>query len=143
MNIQATSVEDYLAKTGDYEPALRQLDEIIQTSAPHLERKLFGNMGNGVAVGYGLMPYQSKSMKEPGQWPLIGLAAQKNYMALYICAIIDGVYVAERHEKELGKVNIGRSCIRFKKFEDLNLVTVRKILTDLDTRFASGETLFP
>lgn len=143
MNIQATSIDDYFAKTGDYEPALRQLDEVIQTSAPHLERKLFRNMGNGVAVGYGLISYQSKSMKEPGQWPLIGLAAQKNYMAMYICAVIDGKYIAETHEKELGKVNVGKSCVRFKKFEDLDLDNVRKILANLDDRYASGETLFP
>lgn len=143
MNIQASNVDEYFAKTGDYESALRQLDEVIQTSAPHLERALFGNMGNGVAVGYGLMPYQSKSMKEPGEWPLIGLAAQKNYMALYICSVIDGKYIAEIYEKELGKVNIGRSCIRFKQLDDLNLDVVRKILAELDTRFARGETLFP
>ncbi len=143
MNIQASTIEEYFQKTSEYEPELRKLDELIRSSAPHLERELFGNMGNGVAIGYGLMKYQSKSMKEPGQWPLLGLAAQKNYMALYICAIIDGQYVAEAHEKELGNVNIGRSCIRFKKFEDLNLETVRRILSDLDSRFARGETLFP
>jgi len=39
-----------------------------------------------------------------------------------------GEYIAEKHKKELGKVSVGRSCIRFKKVEDLNLKTLEKVI---------------
>lgn len=142
MNIQANTVDEYFAKTDEREPTLRELDALIRKSAPHLQRTLFKNMGNGVAIGYGMMPYQSSAMKEPGEWPLVALANQKHYMTLYICALIDGQYVAEKYKKELGNVNIGRSCIRFKKLEDIHRTALEKILIDLDARYAAGEKLY-
>ena len=94
-------------------------------------------------IGYGNMPYKTKSSKELTEWPLVLLAAQKNYMSLYLCAVEkNSQYIAEKYEKELGKVNIGKSCIRFKNLEDLNLETVKKLLKDLDKRYARGEKLF-
>jgi hypothetical protein len=53
---------------------------------------------------------------------------QKNYVSLYVCAVIDGRYVAEAHKKELGKVSVGKSCIRFKKVEDVNLPALKKVI---------------
>jgi hypothetical protein len=99
-------------------------------------------MGNGVAIGFGMMPYHSSSMKTPGTWPLLGLANQKHYMALYVCAVIDGQYVAERHKDKLGNVDIGRSCIRFKKLSDVNLDFLASMLQELDVRYQRGEKLF-
>lgn len=141
MRIEASSVEDYLSKTGDYEPQLHQLDELIQENAPNLKRD-FLNTKSTTMIAYGMMPYETRT---PGitEWPLVALAAQKNYMALYICALNkNGEYTAENHKSELGKVSVGKSCIRFKKLEDLNLETVRKLLKDLDKRYAAGEKLF-
>ena len=142
MKIEADSFEDYLKKTGDYGSQLKELDKLIRKEAPDLKPKMFQNMGGGSALGYGMMPYQSTAMKEPGEWPLVALAAQKNYIALYVCAVIDGQYVAEANKGKLGKVNIGKSCIRFKKVDDLNLETIKEILKDLNKRYKSGEKLF-
>ncbi len=61
-------------------------------------------------------------------WPIIALANQKNYISLYICALDKGQYLAEKHKNELGKVSMGRSCIRFKKLEDLNLKILAKVI---------------
>jgi hypothetical protein len=47
---------------------------------------------------------------------------------LYVCAVHNGEYLAEKHAKELGKVSVGKSCIRFKKVEDLNLPVLKKII---------------
>ena len=33
----------------------------------------------------------------------------------------NGEYVAEKNKARLGKVSVGKSCIRFKKLEDINL----------------------
>ncbi len=68
--------------------------------------------------------------KETIDWPVIALASQKNYISLYVCCITDGQYLAERNKKELGKVSVGKSCIRFKKLEDLNLPALKKLLKE-------------
>lgn len=141
MNIQASSIDDYFTKTGEHEPELRQLDALIREAAPHLEPTLASSM-NWTMVGYGLVPYKTKSMKEPVDYPLVALAAQKNHLALYVMAVEDGEYVAEKYADKLGKVSVGKSCIRFKNYADLDHATLRLILTQLDTRFASGEKMF-
>ena len=46
-------------------------------------------------------------------WPLIALAAQKRHLSLYVCAVVDGGYLAEERAERLGKVSCGKSCIRF------------------------------
>jgi hypothetical protein len=58
----------------------------------------------------------------------VALASQKNYMSLYVCAVEDGEYLAEKYGNKLGKVSVGKSCIRFKKLEDLNLPALNKVL---------------
>lgn len=141
MKIEAKNVEDYLSKAGKYESDLREVDKVIRKTAPHLEPVLTSGMASTM-IGYGNMPYQAKSSKVAGEWPLVLLAAQKNYMALYLCATNDGQYVAEKYQSQLGKVSVGKSCVRFKKLEDLNLDTVKTILKDLDKRFLSGEKAF-
>ena len=68
------------------------------------------------------------AQKEIIDWPVIALASQKNYISLYVCCVVDGTYVAEAHAAQLGNVSVGKSCIRFKKWEDLNIATVKKVL---------------
>lgn len=141
MNTQATTREEYMSQAGDREPAIRELDELIQESGPALKPVLAGGM-SGKMLGYGMQPYKPKSAKVATEWPVVMLAAQKNYISLYICALIDGKYMAEVYEDRLGKVNCGKSCIRFKKLGDLNQGTVREMLEDINTRFKNGEKLY-
>lgn len=141
MNISADTVEEYLAKAGGYESDLRSLDKLIRKIAPGLKPVLAGGM-TGKMLGYGLMPYKPKSAKVATEWPLVALAAQKNYMALYVCALEDGQYIAEKHKDKLGKVSVGKSCIRFKRLDDLDLKTVTTIVKNLDKRYQAGEKLY-
>ena len=53
-------------------------------------------------LGYGLMPYRPASAKETTMWPLIALAAQKRHLSLYVCAVVDGQYLAESRAAALG-----------------------------------------
>ncbi len=142
MKIEAKTVEEYLSKVGERESQLRELDKLIQKNAPHLKQPVLTEGMASTMIGYGMMPYQSKSMKTPGEWPLVILAAQKNYISLYLCAVENNEYIAEKYKKDLGKVSVGKSCIRFKKLEDLNLKIIKKLLKDLDSRYATGEKLF-
>jgi hypothetical protein len=141
MNIDAKTREDYLSKTGEREPELRELDKLIRETAPGLEPVLFGGM-TGKMLGYGMQPYKTKSMKVESEWPVVALAAQKNYISLYVCALVDGQYMAEVYQDRLGKVSCGKSCIGFRKLSDLNLDTVKEILVKINSRFENGEKLY-
>lgn len=141
MKVDADTREEYFVAAAEREPELRRLDEIIQQEAPGL-KLMYLRTDTTTMLGYGPIPYKTKSMKEPIEWPLIALAAQKNHMSLYVCAIEDGEYIAEKLQPELGKVKCGKSCVRFKKIEDLNLETVRTMLRDLNRRYVAGEKLY-
>lgn len=120
---KAKSVEAYLsAIPKDRKDLILFLHGFIQKSVPKLKPHFAYNM-----LGYGSFPYLNYK-KEPIQWPVIALANQKNYISLYVCALDHGIYIAEKHKKELGKVSVGKSCIRFKKLEDLNLPGLKKVL---------------
>jgi uncharacterized protein DUF1801 len=71
-------------------------------------------------MGIGMATYSwRKSM-------LFALAAQKKYLALYVC---DTPLVA-KHRARLGAVDCGKSCIRFKSLDDLNLDGVEALLAE-------------
>ena len=53
-----------------------------------------------------------------------GLASQKQYLALYVCE----VDVLKEFPGEFAHLNCGKSCIRFRKMEDLPQATVKKVL---------------
>lgn len=143
MNVDVKTIDEYFAAAGEREPAMRIVDEVVRKAAPNLEQVLFGGM-SGKMIGYGMQPYRSKSMKkgETAEWPLIALANQKNYISLYVMAVENGEYIAEKNAARLGEVSVGKSCIRFKKLEDLNLNVVAEIVGNIAQRVAAGEKLF-
>lgn len=121
--IKATTVQEYLDSVPpERQEAVLFMHNFIQKTAPKLKAHFAYNM-----LGYGSFLYKNNK-KEMLEWPVVSLANQKNYLSLYICSIIDGKYLAETYKKELGKVSVGKSCIRFKKIEDLNLTTLKKVL---------------
>ena len=67
-----------------------------------------------VMLGYGLYHYEYASGRD-GDWFVVGLASQNNYVSLYICACDTDGYLAESNQSRLGKVLVGRSCIGFKE----------------------------
>ncbi len=70
-------------------------------------------------LAYGKYHYKYASGRE-GDWATISLAPNKNYISLYLmCADISKGYFAEAHKAELPKASVGKSCIRYKKFEDM------------------------
>jgi hypothetical protein len=140
VEIEAGSREEYFAAVGDREPELRELDAFIREHAPSLPPVL--SRGMGAMLGYGEQPYQSKSMKEPIDWPVVALAAQKRHISLYLCALEDGQYVAEKYAAELGNVDCGKSCVRFTKADRINRDGLAKVLADINRRFVAGERLY-
>jgi hypothetical protein len=120
---KATTVEEYIDSVpADRKPTIVFLHDFIQKVAPSLKPHFASNM-----LGYGSFPYKNYK-KEMIEWPVIAVANQKNYISVYACSVIDGKYVAETYAKELGKVSVGKSCIRFKKLDDINLDVFKKVL---------------
>src|SRR3989344_4718288 len=122
-SIKAGSVKEYLDAVPDERKEIMLfLHNFIKKTSPKLKSHFAYNM-----LGYGSFPYLNYK-KEVVQWPVIALANQKNYVSLYVCSIDNGTYVAEKYKKELGKVSVGKSCIRFKKLEDINLPVLKKVI---------------
>jgi hypothetical protein len=119
----AKNCKDYIKAIPDGRKEIIEfLDDLIQKTVPKLERYFATNM-----LGYGKFQYLD-SKKKPNDWPIISLANQKNYVSLYVCAVEGGQYIADLYKDELGKVSVGKSCIRFKKLEDLHIPTLKKVL---------------
>ena len=119
---RATSVDDYLDELPEERrEVVSKVRRFILKNLPkgYSESMAFGMIGYGIPL--------SKYPKTYNGQPLsfAALAAQKNYYALYLMT----VYGDEAAEKKLRdgfakagkKLDIGKSCIRFKKVEDLAL----------------------
>jgi len=121
--VKAKTVKEYFAiLPAERKAPIAFLHKFIQKSAPKLKSVFAYNM-----PGYGSFVYKNYK-NETVDWPIIALASQKNYISVYVCAVDKGEYIAEKYKKALGKVSVGRSCIRFKKLEDLNLATLKKVI---------------
>lgn len=121
--VKAKSVEEYFAMLPkERKEPITFLHKFIQEAASSLEVHFAYNM-----LGYGSFKYKNYK-KEIINWPTISLASQKNYISLYICSVQNGEYLVEKYKNELGKVNVGKSCIRFKKIEDINLKVLEKVI---------------
>ena len=121
--VKAKSVKEYFDMLSpERRTPMEFLHKFIQKVAPSLKVNFIYNM-----PGYGSFKYKNHK-KEILDWPIIALASQKNYMSIYVCAIDGNEYIAEKYARDLGRVSVGRSCIRFKKLEDLNLKTFEKVI---------------
>lgn len=117
----AGSIDDYIAQIDEpRRTEIAALDELISATVPKLERHLMGQMGSQM-IGYGPYHYKYASGRE-GDTAIISLASQKRHISLYVmCADQDsGEYLAEKFEPLLGKVSVGKSCVRFTKLENVD-----------------------
>jgi hypothetical protein len=131
------AIEAWFAAVGPREEELRRVDALVTAAAPGIDRQLVP-MGAGAMLGYGLMPYRPKSAKEPTMWPLIALAAQKRHLSLYVCAVVDGGYLAESRAGRLGKVSCGKSCIRFTSLDTVDTDELSALVSDAVDATAAG-----
>ena len=125
MLIAAASVQEYLSKLPeDRRAALQKVREtILENLDPQYEEGTqYGMIGYFVPhrvfpAGYHCDP------KQP--LPFAGLASQKNYMSVYLmCIYLDsehGKWFLDAWKKTGKKLDMGKSCIRFTRVEDLAL----------------------
>jgi hypothetical protein len=134
-------VDAWLAAAGEREGELRRVDALVQAAAPDIDRQLVP-AGSGRMLGYGLMPYKPRSATVATQVPLISLAAQKRHLSLYVCAVVDGEYLAESRAARLGKVSCGKSCIRFTSLDRVDTVALDQLVRDAVASTAEGRNAY-
>ena len=123
--LKVSTPAEYIANVDEGRKAdVAALDALIRKLAPKLEPFIHSGM-----LGYGPMHYKYASGWE-GDSCRIGVASNKNYISLYVCACDDKGYVPERYKKALPKAKIGKSCVRFKRLSDLDPGALEKLIRE-------------
>jgi hypothetical protein len=89
-------------------------------------------------VGFGTYHYRYDSGRE-GDAHRIAVAVRKTGISLYVLALTeDGRYLAESRADQFPRANVGKSCIRFKRLDDLDLDALRTLLEEAGRLPAPG-----
>ncbi len=138
MRSSAKTVDQYLASLPeDRRAAMQSVREVV-----------LKNLGKGYeeCMQYGMIGYVvPHSVYPPGYHcdpkqplPFAGLASQKNYMSLYLMFIYDHpeheAWFLDAWAKSGKKLDMGKSCVRFKKIEDLPLKVVGQAIKRVPAR---------
>jgi hypothetical protein len=115
-------VGDYIASLPNgRREIVESIHHAITEAVPELEVRMWKTF-----IGYGTYHYTYASGRE-GDWFPIGLTNNKGYVSLYLCAGDETGYLAETNAGRLGNVNVGKSCVRIKRLEDVNLDVVAEL----------------
>jgi uncharacterized protein YdhG (YjbR/CyaY superfamily) len=134
MQSKATTVEQYIAELpAERKKAIETLRKVIKKNLPN---------GFEECMGYGMICYVVPLSSYPAGYhvdpalPLgfISLASQKNFIALYhMCVYGDpklSKWFAEEYVKlGIGKLDMGKSCIRFKNLEKIPYELIGELCT--------------
>lgn len=132
MQSKATTVEEYLSNLpDDRRAAVQAVRSLILANldADYEEGMQYGMIGYYVPhrifpAGYHCNP------AEP--LPFAGLASQKNHLSLYLmCHYMveqEGRWLRDAWEKTGKKLDMGKSCIRFKRVDDLALDVIAEAI---------------
>ncbi len=144
MRKTTTDPSTYIASlTDDARGDMERLDELISGVMQDHSRVVWEGVFWGgteqTIIGYGnLTMTQSKGRKV--EWFLVGLALQKSHISVYVNAVEDGQYVAEKYRQDLGKVKVGKSSIAIKQLDDVNLESLAKVVTIARNQLAGTTT---
>jgi uncharacterized protein YdhG (YjbR/CyaY superfamily) len=124
MQSKATTPEQYLSELPeDRKEAMLKLSNAIKENLPQ---------GFEEVISYGMLGYVVPHSIYPTGYhcdpklplPFINLASQKNFIALYHMGIyanknLESWFVSEYPKHVKTKLDMGKSCIRFKKMDDI------------------------
>jgi uncharacterized protein YdhG (YjbR/CyaY superfamily) len=132
---KATTVDEYLQELPEERRAV--VAAVRKVILKHLPK------GYQEAMTYGMPTYEVPLADLPTTYnsqPLcyVSLAAQKNYYAIYLmCAYMNakGQKMLEDGFKKAGKkLDMGKSCIRFKKLDDVPWDVIGKIIASVSMK---------
>jgi len=132
---QAATVEAYLD----------QLPEDRRAAISAVRKAILKNLPKGYeeVMNYGMITYQIPLERYPNTYngqPLCyaGLASQKNHMAVYLMCVYGSkeieTWFREEFKKAGKKLDMGKSCVRFKKLEHLPLAVIGKAIKKVSAK---------
>jgi hypothetical protein len=129
-----TTPDEFIAGLPDaVRDDIATLDTVIAEEMQGTERVLWeGPMWGGTdqrIIGYGSHQYVNRSGTHV-DWYVIGLAAQKNYLSLYVNAADADGYILGRYAAKLGKVKIGSANATFKRASDIDLDVLGQMVAE-------------
>ncbi len=138
MKSAATTVEAYLAT----------LPEDRRTAIEAVRKVILDNLDEGYEEGiqYGMIGYYVPHRVYPAGYhcdpkqplPFAALASQKGHMSLYVMCIYghDGLrsWFEDAWAKTGKKLDMGKSCVRFKKLDDLALDVIGEAIRRVPAR---------
>lgn len=130
------TVQDYIAQLPEERKvAIEKLREVILANLPQ---------GFEETISYGMIAYVVPHTIYPAGYhcdtktplPFISLASQKNFIALYHMGIyakeeIKNWFVREYPQHSTTKLDMGKSCIRFKKIDKIPYSLIGKLATKM------------
>jgi hypothetical protein len=126
---KATTVQEYLDELpADRRAVVAAVRDVILRHLPN---------GYSEAINWGMINYEVPRERYPNTYngqPLCyaGLAAQKNHYALYLMCVYGNAKQEGRLRREFEKagkkLDMGKSCVRFRKLEDLVLDAIGKVI---------------
>jgi uncharacterized protein YdhG (YjbR/CyaY superfamily) len=134
MQSKATTPEQYLSELPeDRKEAMLKLRKAIKENLPQ---------GFEEVISYGMLGYVVPHSIYPSGYhcdpklplPFINLASQKNFIALYHMGIyadknLESWFVSEYPKHVKTKLDMGKSCIRFKKMDDIPFDFIGELAT--------------
>ncbi|MBE4947465.1 DUF1801 domain-containing protein [Chryseobacterium culicis] len=136
MQIQSVSIEDYISKIPEErQEAFKKLYDTVKDNLP----KGFEEATNYGMIGWvvPLETYPAGYHCAPGTpLPFINVASQKNFIALYHMGLYSTPelldwFVAEYPKHSKKKLDMGKSCVRFKKVEDIPFDLIAELSTKM------------
>lgn len=133
MRSEATTVDQYLAELqDDRRVAIETVrDTIVENLAPGFEE----------TMNWGMITYQIPLETYPDTYngqPLMyaALASQKNHMAVYLTAVYSNEdsrdAFLERYRESGKRLDMGKSCVRFRKLDDLPVDLIGETIGSMD-----------
>ncbi|CAM1373696.1 conserved hypothetical protein [Tenacibaculum litopenaei] len=136
MKYEATSPEDYISQVpSERQAALRKLRETIRTNLPE---------GFEEGIQYGMIGYYVPHSRYPKGYhcnpkeplPFMNFASQKNSINLYHSGLyavpeIHDWFVAAYPQHCSRKLDMGKSCVRFKKIDDIPYALIGELVRKL------------
>jgi hypothetical protein len=126
---KARTVQEYLDElTEERRQVVSAVRDVIVKNLPKGYRE---------GINFGMICYEIPLERYPDTYngqPLCfaALAAQKNHYAVYLSCVYQdpkqAVWLKEEFKKAGKKLDMGKSCLRFKKLEDLPLQVIGKVV---------------
>ncbi|MCO1581699.1 DUF1801 domain-containing protein [Crossiella sp. SN42] len=129
MQSSANTIEAYLAELPpDRRETVAAVREVVLANLPE---------GYDEGMDFGMICWHVPLSRYPDTYnghPLgyVALASQKRYLSLYLMgAYADGDGFRARYEATGKKLNMGKSCVRFTKLDDLPLELIGEVVAEV------------